>query len=143
MKPIAELRGKLIFAVEDNVLNRIVFQMSLMTHGVRVEFERFGPDAVYHLSRFQAVDLIILDLMLYNGISGYDVYTQIRKLPNFQQTPIIAVSAAEPSTAIPKAKALGFSGFISKPIDEDIFPYQLAKIMEGEEIWLDNNYKPT
>ena len=29
----------------------------------------------------------------------------------------------------------GFSGFIAKPINDDVFPQQLADLMEGKEIW--------
>jgi two-component system cell cycle response regulator DivK len=132
-----QLRRKLIFAVEDNTLNRTVFQVTLVMHGARIEFERWGKDTVYRLRRIGEVDLIILDLMLHNGISGYDIFAEIRQLPEYSYTPIVAVSAADPSTAIPKAKELGFSGFISKPVDEEIFSEQLARIINGEMIWDD------
>jgi two-component system, NarL family, sensor histidine kinase BarA len=135
-----QLRGKMIFAVEDNTLNRTVFQIALVMQGARVEFERWGKDAVYRLRQMRDVDLIILDLMLHNGISGYDIFTHIRELPEYAHTPIVAVSAAEPSIAIPKAKGLGFSGFISKPIDEELFPYQLVRIMDGEKLWHDGSF---
>lgn len=135
-----QLRGKMIFAVEDNTLNRTVFQIALVMQGARVEFERWGKDAVYRLRQVRDVDLIILDLMLHNGISGYDIFTQIRQLPEYACTPIVAISAAEPSIAIPKTKELGFSGFISKPIDEELLPQQLARIIDGESVWHDGSF---
>ena len=135
-----KLRGKTFFAVEDNTLNRTVFQIALVMQGARVEFERWGKDAVYRLRQMREVDLIILDLMLHNGVCGYDIFTQVRQLPEFAHIPIVAVSAAEPSIAIPKAKELGFSGFISKPIDEELFAYQLARIIDGEKLWHDGSF---
>ena len=36
------LHDKHIFIVEDNLENRVVFQMALMKHGARVDFERWA-----------------------------------------------------------------------------------------------------
>jgi CheY-like chemotaxis protein len=129
------LPGKVIFVVEDNLQNRVVFQMTTIAHGATLEFERWGRDAVGRLQGCRKVDLIILDLMLYGGISGYDIFEEIRQHPQFDGIPIVAVSAAEPSIAIPKAQKMGFSGFIAKPVDDELFPQQLARILAGEQVW--------
>lgn len=130
------LQGKSIFVVEDNVQNRVVFQMILRKHGASVDFERMGTDTIFRLQNALQVDMILLDLMLADGISGFDLYAEIReKLPNLASVPIVAVSAMEPAIAIPKAQAMGFSGFISKPINSLIFGEQLASIFEGDSVW--------
>jgi CheY-like chemotaxis protein len=130
-----QLKNKLIFIVEDNAQNRVVFQMALVTTGARVEFERWGKDAVSRLENFRSVDLIILDLMLSNGTSGYDIFNEIRALPNYAAVPIIAVSAAEPAVALPKTREMGFCGFIAKPIDDDLFPRQIEQVLAGAKVW--------
>jgi CheY-like chemotaxis protein len=82
-------------------------------------------------------DLIILDLMLKDGVSGFDVFQRIREMPQYAQIPIVAVSASDSAVALPRARALGFSGYISKPIDEALFPKQIAQIIAGEQVWFD------
>lgn len=129
------LQGKRIFVVEDNVQNRIIFQMILASSGASVEFERWGKDAAKQLQYNKNVDLIILDLMLHDGLSGYDIFNELRALPDYAHVPIVAVSASEPSFAIPQTRKLGFNGFIGKPINKGLFPTQLAKILDGEEVW--------
>lgn len=129
------LKNKSIFVVEDNSLNRIVFQMALLVEGAKLEFERWGRDAVNRLSYQRSVDLIILDLMLHNDVSGYDIFTEIRANPKYDAIPIVAVSAAEPAIALPKTRQMGFSGFIAKPINDDLFPKQIAQILEGKKVW--------
>lgn len=129
------LRGKRIFVVEDNVDNRVIYQLLFTREGAAVEFERWGPDAVSQLKRFRPVDLIVLDLMLARGASGYDIFTDIRALDEFADVPIIAVSSADPSEAIYRTQQLGFSGYIAKPIDHRLFPEQLQRIIEGERVW--------
>jgi len=79
--------------------------------------------------------MILLDLMLARGNNGYDFFQAIRALPQFTYTPIVAVSATDASKGIPRAQADGFSGFIAKPIDSDLFPQQLAHILQGRAIW--------
>ena len=132
------LQGKSIFIVEDSAINQIVFQVILRPHGAKVEFERWSGNVVWRLQQLTSIDLIILDLMLCGGLSGYELFTSIRQLPRFKHIPIVAVSAVEPTDGIAKAKALGFSGFISKPIREELFAAQLTAILQGEQIWSDN-----
>jgi CheY-like chemotaxis protein len=129
------LENKRIFIVEDNIQNRIVFTMSLKLHGAQVEFDRWGQHTRTRLQAFRQVDLIILDLMLPGGISGYDIFDEIRSLPEYAAVPIVAVSASDPSLALPKTQAKGFAGFIAKPIDVDLFPKQLARVIAGQPVW--------
>lgn len=130
------LKGKRIFFVEDNVANKTILLMILEMAGATVEFERTGAFALERLKRFAPVDLILLDLMLPGATSGFDLYSAVRALPEFAQVPVIAVSASNPSEAIPRAKVLGFSGYISKPVDQTLFPVQLQRILSGEHLWL-------
>lgn len=129
------LTGKRIFIVEDDLNNRIVVEMLLSNNGAHTSFERWGTDTVKLLQRFAPVDVIILDLMFPKGISGYEIFDEIRQDDAFKTVPIVAVSAAEPNEAIRKTKAKGFAGFIAKPIDFRLFPQQIAAIIAGENIW--------
>jgi CheY-like chemotaxis protein len=129
------LKNKHIFIVEDNVQNRVVFQVTLVKHGAVVDFERWGENAVACLERLRRIDLIILDLSLAKQVSGFDIFNEIRAHPEYADIPIIAVSAMDPAIAIPEARLRGFSGFIAKPIDVHLFPSQIARVIEGEQIW--------
>lgn len=129
------LQGKRIFIVEDNTENRIVYQMIFIRYQTIIEFERWGPMAIHRLQEFGPVDLIILDLMLRHGLSGYTIFDEIRKLPAYNHVPIIAVSSSDASEAIPKTKQHGFSGYIAKPIDQARFPELISQIIAGESIW--------
>ncbi len=129
------LRNKHIFIIEDNTENRLIFQLMFMKHEARTGFDRWGTEALVRIRNAIHIDLIILDLMLHDGLSGFDIFKQIRGVSRFADTPIVAVSAMEPAVAVPKAQQLGFNGFIAKPIDKQLFPLQIAAILEGEEIW--------
>jgi CheY-like chemotaxis protein len=134
-----ELVSKRIFVVEDNIDNRIVYRMILIEHGAMVEFDRWGLETASRLQRFGRCDLIILDLML-GRASGYGVFEHLKQLPCAKGIPVVAVSASDPETAMPKAREMGFSGYIAKPIDQDLFPRQLAGLIRGEAIWYDGTF---
>jgi CheY-like chemotaxis protein len=129
------LKGKRIFLTEDNLTNRSVIQLLLERDGAIFAFERWGTETTERLQKFAPVDIILLDLMLPNNITGLDLFDQIRAMPGFEHVPIAAVSAKDPSIAIPEVQAKGFDGFIAKPINRLRFAHQIASIIAGEKIW--------
>jgi CheY-like chemotaxis protein len=129
------LKGRRILIVEDNVGNKAIAQMLLERAGAKTETERWGTGAVDALKKHGPYDAVLLDLMLPYQVSGFDVFQQIRHSDIGRSIPIIAVSAADASTAIPKAQVLGFAGYISKPIDFQLFPQQVHRILCGESLW--------
>lgn len=133
---MAILHGKRIFIVEDNPANMAVTKLLLERHGAVVWFDRRGTEAMERLAQFAPVDLIMLDLMFPGNMSGYDLFDQIRAQPEYANVPIVAVSASNPSEAIPKVRARGFSGYIAKPIDYDTFALTLEKLLDGEKVWV-------
>jgi CheY-like chemotaxis protein len=129
-----KLTGKKIFIVEDNTMNRVVYTMALKLSGAVIEFDIWGRETVARLKGFQP-DLIILDLMLSSTTSGFDVFEDIRAQPDYSHVPIVAISASEPAIALPKCQKMGFTGFIAKPIDEEVLPSQVLRLIEGEQVW--------
>ena len=132
---MASLKGKRIFIVEDNLENRQIMQLALAPSEAILSFDIWGAQTVIHLLARWPVDLVLLDLMFPRNITGYDIFDQIRAEPRFCQVPIVAVSASDISSAVPKCKAKGFAGFIPKPVDIDTFPDQLTRVLQGEEVW--------
>jgi CheY-like chemotaxis protein len=131
------LSKRRIFVIEDNIHNLAIMRILLEQNGATVASERWGKEdeVLERLAGFMQVDVILLDLMFPHGVSGYDVFTRIRTRHSFATIPIIAVSAADPTLEVPKARQLGFSGFISKPVDFMQFPRQIAKVIGGESVW--------
>jgi chemotaxis family two-component system response regulator PixG len=63
-------------------------------------------------------DLIFLDVIMPN-INGYQLCSQLREHPTFQDTPIIFLTSNDGLFDRFKAKMSGASGFLSKTIDAD------------------------
>ena len=64
-------------------------------------------------------DLIFLDLVMPNT-NGYEICTQLRKLSFFKNTPIIIVTGNDGIIDRVRAKMVGSTDFISKPVNQEI-----------------------
>lgn len=129
------LNGKKIYMVEDNEDNIYVIMSVLRHYGASVQIDWWAKGEPVKVVKALPLDLIILDLMLPYGRSGYDVFEEIRTLPELRPIPIVAVSAADSSVAMPRAIQMGFNGFISKPIEFELFPKQIASLIAGQAVW--------
>lgn len=130
------LKDKRFFIIEDKPNNFAIAKTLLEQQGGVVAFDRYGDQTLQRLRQFGAVDLILLDLMFPNNLTGYDLFDMIRALPEYAQTPVLAVSASDPAVAIPKTQAKGFAGFIAKPISYEHFARQIAQVLNHESVWL-------
>lgn len=81
-----------------------------------------------------AFDIIFVDLEMPN-INGYEMLSILKKELGLKM-PIIAYSVH--TSELHTARELGFDGFLGKPIDRHIFPEQIQKILDGEQIWDSN-----
>jgi CheY-like chemotaxis protein len=129
------LKNKRIFIVEDNTGNLAIASIYLENQGAKIKFERRGLRTPEAILQQMPIDLILTDLMLPNGVSGFDIFDQIRQVPVLAAIPVVAVSSADPDTAMAKARQKGMSGYISKPISPRIAQY-LAEVLAGKQVWI-------
>ncbi|MDB9528786.1 response regulator [Oscillatoria sp. CS-180] len=61
-------------------------------------------------------DLVFLDLVMPNT-SGYEICTQLRKISRFKETPIVILSGNDGLVDQVRARLLGASDFLSKPME--------------------------
>ena len=134
---MADLNGKRIFIVEDDVMNMAVYAITLKQHGASVIQDPWNANTLNMIKQFMPIDIVLLDLMLKGDVSGYDIHAKIRAENDFADIPVLAVSASDPTVEIPKTKEQGFNGFISKPINVRLFPEQVLACIHGEKIWYD------
>ena len=71
-------------------------------------------------------DLIFLDLMM-PQINGYEICSQIRRISAFAQIPIIILTGKDGLLDKVRAKVVGSSEFVSKPISRDTIESILKK----------------
>lgn len=132
------LANKRIFIVEDDVLNLSVLSKPLSVHGAMIYYNYSSIGIPIHIEQSLPIDIILLDIMLKRGVSGYDTFKEIKQNPKTAHIPVVAVTSLDPETEIPKAKALGFNGFISKPIRVHDFAQHIASVISGQKKWINS-----
>ncbi len=117
-----------ILYVEDNADSRALVRRLLA--GEFVVLEASDPLNGIELARDTQPDLVLLDINL-PGMTGVDVAIRLRSiLPAL--TPIVAVTADITDATRSRALAAGFTGFLNKPIDIDIFEEQVRAFLGGK-----------
>jgi CheY-like chemotaxis protein len=121
-------RGKKILIVDDDVRNVFALTSVLETRGMEVVYAENGKDGVQRLKEHADTDLVLMDIMM-PEMDGYETMTAIRKLNEFKNLPMIALTAKAMKGDREKSISAGASDYITKPVDTD----QLLSLMR---VWL-------
>jgi CheY-like chemotaxis protein/HAMP domain-containing protein len=122
------LEGKKVLLVDDDVRNIFAMTSVLERFKMDVVSAENGRDALNLLEQDKEIDIVLMDIML-PTMDGYETIGAIRQIAEFEDLPIIAVTAKAMKGDREKCLAAGASDYISKPVDAD----QLRSIMA---LWL-------
>jgi len=112
-----KLVNKKALLVEDMEINRLVAQSILEQAGLIVELAVNGLEAV-NMTKVSNYDLIVMDIQM-PEMDGYEATKIIRTLPNYERTPIIAITANAMSDDKERSLAAGMNSHLSKPIQPE------------------------
>ena len=107
--------NKSILIVDDSEDMRTLLGQVLEDEGYTLYFAEDGNMAIEQAVTHRPT-LILMDMSL-PGISGWEAVEQLRKKPEFQHTPIIAVTAYVTKADEERAKAVGCDAHLGKPFD--------------------------
>ena len=118
--------------IDDNRHNLLVLEQLLTIEKVTFIKLVDTENLAYKLNDLPDIDIVFLDLELPH-INGYEALKIIKAHPNFVGTPIIAYTVHVSEVDV--AAANGFDGFLGKPINAEMFPEHLRRILQGEKVW--------
>ncbi len=107
--------GSLVACVDDSPLVCQTMEALLTAAGYQFVGVENGLRAIATMLT-RKPDVIFLDLVMPNT-NGYEICAQLRKLPSFKQTPIIILTGNDGIVDRVRAKLVGASDFLSKPVD--------------------------
>ncbi|MBI2786783.1 MAG: response regulator, partial [Legionella longbeachae] len=118
-----EKEDALILIVDDSATMRLIAYNALMKAGFKVIEAENGEIALSMLNTVKP-DAILLDVEM-PGLNGFEVCKKIRKLPDFQYTPIMMVTGLEDYESINTAYQAGATDFATKPINSNLIGYRV------------------
>lgn len=110
-----ESMGAKILVVEDEPDIMRIITHALTASGYQV-IHAYGGDDAIRKAKAQMPDLVLTDLAM-PKVSGVEVIESIKKDPETQHIPILAVTAHMWDGIAQSAGQVGVSGFISKPFN--------------------------
>lgn len=127
-----------LFVIEDDKNSLFLISSIFSGSSVKVFGECTNINIIPSLIDSLPIDLILLDIMLGDGCSGYDIFMELKADPRVSAIPVVAITSHTPELEVLRAQMLGMDGFISKPFDVKYFSKQLADIFYGRNKWIIN-----
>ncbi|MGH8595728.1 MAG: response regulator, partial [Gammaproteobacteria bacterium] len=112
----AELAGKKVLVVDDDIRNIFALTSVLEQHGMTVVYAENGKDGITLLESTQDIEVVLMDVMM-PEMDGYDTMRIIRKLDEFKDLPMIALTAKAMKGDREKCIEAGASDYIAKPVN--------------------------
>ena len=121
------LKDKSVLIADDDVRNIFSLTKTFEKFKMNVFTATNGREALDFVQG-QSIDIVLMDMMM-PEMDGYESIREIRKMQQYKQLPIIAVTAKVMPADREACISAGASDYISKPIDVD----QLISLMR---VWL-------
>ena len=122
------LAGKKVLIVDDDIRNIFALASILEWRNMVIVSAETGRDAIRVLQAQPEVDIVLMDIMM-PEMDGLDTMRVIRKLPQFNALPIIAVTAKAMKGDREKCIEAGAWDYLSKPVDTE-------QLLSALRVWL-------
>lgn len=119
--------GSRVLVIEDNADSAETLKILLEMNGYQVEIASDGKHGIEKAAGF-APAIVICDIGLPGGISGYDVAGRLKADGRYKSVYFIALSGYGQSEDKKKSAAAGFHEHLVKPVDFDVLTELLGKI---------------
>ena len=121
-----------ILYIEDNPSNiRLMARALERRKRIRLVTAQ-NPRRGIELASTHSPDVILLDINL-PGMTGYDVFREIRTDPSLREVPVLAVSASAHRRHIERAREAGFTEYFTKPLDLERLLAFLDKLLSERQ----------
>lgn len=142
------LQKKTVLVVEDELSDQFLLQRAfgqIKQEEFALHVVKTAEDAIHYLQGSEPYQeratyplpvLIVLDLRL-PGMSGLDLLKWVKKQPQFNDLPVIALTAYG-NRDLPRAYDLGIDFYLLKPVEAN----SLAEVLTGLSIYGNGAEKP-
>lgn len=119
---------KKILVVDDSETNLVLLKAILEDVGFEVILAGNSKEA-FSLSQKHEIDLILLDLLM-PEMDGFTFLKSFKTQNTITEIPVVVVTAYANEENIRKAKELGATDVIEKPIDIPHFLYKISQVLD-------------
>ncbi|MEW2127131.1 HAMP domain-containing protein [Streptomyces sp. NPDC007259] len=123
--------GEKVLIVDDDIRNVFALTSVLEQHGLTVLYAENGREGIEVLEQHDDLTVVLMDIMM-PEMDGYATTSAIRRMPQFAELPIVALTAKAMKGDKEKALESGASDYVTKPVDPDHLLSVMERWMRGE-----------
>ncbi|MBX3041039.1 MAG: HAMP domain-containing protein [Bdellovibrionaceae bacterium] len=131
----ADFAGKKVLIVDDDMRNIFALSTVLKARGMDVVYAENGRQGIRILEENGPIDIVLMDTMM-PEMDGIEAIRQIRENPQYENLPIISLTAKAMKGDREKCLEAGASDYITKPVDQARLlsaMFQWMKPQQGDE----------
>jgi signal transduction histidine kinase/HAMP domain-containing protein/ActR/RegA family two-component response regulator len=108
--------GKKVLIIDDDIRNVFALSTVLERSGLTVLYAGDGKKGIESLEENEDVSLVFMDVMM-PEMDGYATTRAIRQMPQFEDLPIVALTAKAMKGDQEKSLVAGMSDYVTKPVE--------------------------
>ncbi len=128
---VKNVKTKLIICIDDSSQICKTMEQIIVGFGYKFISIQDSLHAVSHLLKCNP-DMIFLDLIM-PIVNGYEICSQLRRISKFKQIPIVILTSNDGMVDRVRAKVVGASAFLPKPITPDRVKAMIEKFLPTEK----------
>ena len=122
------LSGKTVLVADDDPRNVFALTSILEEKGIRIITATNGRECITQLKNHKEIGIVLMDVMM-PEMDGFEAIGLIRKMQEYENLPIIALTAKAMKEDREKCIDAGANDYLSKPVDSQ-------KLLSLLRVWL-------
>lgn len=119
-----------IIVIDDDPLIRLLVTKALQAVGLQTTEAVSGKKGL-KLFAERGADAILLDVMMPDGMDGFETCAEFRNLPGGQHIPVLMMTGLEDLESINRAFEVGATDFITKPINIPLLGHRVRYMLRA------------
>jgi len=118
-----------VLLVDDDEVNLLLTALALRERGFRIT-EASSGELALKLLRQRSFDLVVLDAMM-PGLDGFDTCRTLRRMPGFENMPVLMLTGLDDDASITKAYNAGATDFFVKATQWSLLEGRLRYLLRA------------
>lgn len=121
-----------VLIIDDDPLMSLLVAKTIENLGMAATTVHSG-EAGIDLFKEQGADAILLDVVMPNGINGFETCRTLRQLPESRYLPIMMMTVKDDMESLKNSYDAGATDFIAKPINFPLLGYRLQYMLRSSD----------
>lgn len=121
-----------VIIIDDDPMIRLVVAMALQAVDL-TSIEAASGEEGLRLFNEQGADALLLDVMMPNGMDGFETCVAFRDLPEGRHIPVLMMTGLEDLESINRAFEVGATDFITKPVNIPLLGHRVRYMLRASQ----------